>query len=170
LRLQQLRVQQYARHQRNKPQEFLAMSTLTPSRSAWNHGLIDDYRANGRPTSGPFVGRQVLLLTTRGARSGEDRTSPLAWTRDGDRIVVVASMGGAPTHPHWYTNLRAHPIVTVELNGETFPARATIVDDPAERRRLYDQHAELHPSFTEYERKTTREIPVIALERLPSEG
>jgi deazaflavin-dependent oxidoreductase (nitroreductase family) len=142
--------------------------TTTTDRSSWNHGLIDDYRANGRPTSGPFVGRQVLLLTTRGAQSGEDRTAPLAYSTDGDRIVIVASMGGAPTNPHWFTNLRANPLVTVELGTELFPARATVVDDPLERRRLYDQHAALHASFADYEKRTERVIPVVVLERTGS--
>src|SRR5262245_32930807 len=142
------------------------MATTAPDRAAWNHGLIDDYRAHGKPTVGHFVGRQVLLLTTTGAKSGEQRTSPLVWTQDGGHVVIVASMGGAPTHPHWYTNLVANPTVTIELNGETFQARATVVADPAERRRIYDQHAELHPSFTEYEQKTTREIPVVYIDRI----
>ena len=139
--------------------------TSTTSRSAWNHGLIDDYRANGTVTQGPFVGRQVLLLTTTGVKSGEPRTTPLVYTTDGDRIVIVASMGGAPNHPFWFNNLVAEPIVTVELGGETFNAKATVAT-PAERRRLYDQHAELHPSFKDYEQKTTREIPVILLDRI----
>jgi deazaflavin-dependent oxidoreductase (nitroreductase family) len=141
---------------------------MPASRAAWNHGLIDDYRANGKPTEGPFVGRQVLLLTTKGAKTGEDRTTPLVYTIDGDKIVIVASMGGAPVHPYWFNNIVAHPNVTVELGRETFKARAHVASS-AERRRLYDQHAELHPSFTEYEQKTTREIPVVLLERLQAD-
>src|SRR4051794_27090639 len=139
--------------------------TTSTSRAAWNHGLIDDYRANGRPTQGPFVGRQVLLLTTKGSKTGEDRTSPLVYTTDGDKIVVVASMGGADVHPYWYTNILKDPTVTVEVGRETFKARAHVAD-ATERRRLYDQHAELHPSFVEYEQKTSREIPVVLLERV----
>jgi deazaflavin-dependent oxidoreductase (nitroreductase family) len=141
--------------------------TSPTSRAAWNHGLIDDYRANGKPTQGPFVGRQVLLLTTTGSKTGEERTTPLVYTTDGDQIVIVASMGGAPTHPYWYTNIVKDPIVTIELGGDTFKARATVAG-PAERRRLYDQHAELHPSFTEYEQNTDREIPVVLLDRIPA--
>jgi deazaflavin-dependent oxidoreductase (nitroreductase family) len=139
--------------------------TTPNSRAAWNHGLIEDYRANGRPTQGPFVGRQVLLLTTTGSKSGNQHTLPLVCTTDGDRLVIVASMGGADVHPHWYTNLVANPIVTIELGHETFAARATVAG-PEERRRLYDAHAELHPSFVEYEKKTSRTIPVVLLERL----
>ena len=140
------------------------MSTV-PSRAAWNEGVIADYRANGRATQGPFVGRNLLLLTTKGSKTGADRTTPLVYTTDGANLVVVASMGGADVHPHWYANILAEPIVTVELGDERFRARATTAG-PAERRRLYDQHAELHPTFVEYEQKTAREIPVILLERL----
>lgn len=142
--------------------------TTPTSRAAWNHGIIEDYRAHGAVTQGPFVGRQVLLLTTTGAKSGVERTTPLVYTTDGDRIVIVASMGGAPTHPYWFTNIEAHPIVSVQLGPEHFKARATIVS-AGERRRLYDQHAELHPSFHEYEQKTTREIPVVVLDRLEAD-
>jgi len=144
------------------------MTMSPPSRAAWSHALIEDFRAHGKVTQGPFVGRQLLLLTTTGWKTGEPRTAPLAYTTDGDRIVIVASMGGAPVHPFWFTNIEQHPIVTVELGHETFQARATIADS-AERRRLYDQHAELHPGFKEYEAKTTREIPVVILDRLAAD-
>lgn len=133
--------------------------------SAYNKTLIDAMRANGgHPTSGHFLGRQVLILTTTGAKTGERRESPLAYTCDGDRLIIVASKGGAPTHPAWYHNIVANPAVTVEVDGQRFEAAATIADG-AERRRLYDQHAALHPSFTEYETKTDRVIPVIVLQR-----
>jgi deazaflavin-dependent oxidoreductase (nitroreductase family) len=102
----------------------------------FNDGIIEQFRANaGQMTSGPFAGRSLLLLTTKGAKTGEARTSPLAYSRDGDRLVIIASKGGAPTHPAWYHNLRAHPEVTVELGAETFRARATVAAD-AEPRRL----------------------------------
>ena len=113
------------------------------------------------------MGRQVLILTTTGAKSGEKRESPLAYTRDGDAIVIVASMGGAPRNPAWYHNLVANPRVTVELNGETFEADARVTD-PEERRRLYDRHAEVYPGFVEYEARTSRVIPVIVLTRVPA--
>jgi len=133
--------------------------------ASYNETLIDDLRANGgHATSGNFVGRQVLILTTTGAKTGKRRESPLAYTRDGDRLVVVASKGGAPSHPAWYHNIVANPDVTVEVDGERFDARATVADG-SERRRLYDQHADLHPSFTEYETRTERVIPVIVLQR-----
>jgi deazaflavin-dependent oxidoreductase (nitroreductase family) len=132
----------------------------------FNDSIIGQFRANaGQMTSGPFAGRSLLLLTTRGAKTGEERTAPLVYTLDGDRFVIVASKGGAPTHPAWYHNLRADPVVTVELGPEKFRARATVTND-AERRRLYDRHAAKMPAFAEYEKKTTRKIPVVLLERI----
>ena len=133
----------------------------------WNRGLIEDFRAHGgKVTKGPFVGRDVLLLTTKGAKSGAERTNPVVFTRDGDALVIVASKGGAPTNPAWFHNLRANPVVTVELGGEKFKARATPTQPESERRRLYDAHAAINPGFKDYEKKTTRRIPVIRLERV----
>ncbi len=131
----------------------------------FNRKLIADYRANGRVTSGPFVNAPLLLLTTTGARSGQERTAPLAHTTDGDRFVVIASKGGAPTNPDWYHNLVANPEATVELGRETFHVRASFPQGE-ERRRLYDQQAALMPGFAEYEKQTTRQIPVVVLERI----
>jgi deazaflavin-dependent oxidoreductase (nitroreductase family) len=132
----------------------------------WNDSIIEQFRANaGQMKSGPFAGRSLLLLTTKGAKTGEERTSPLVYSRDRDRYVVIASKGGAPTHPAWYHNLRANPEVAVELGPEKFRARAHVADD-AERRRLYDKHAERMPAFADYEKKTTRKIPVVVLERI----
>ena len=134
--------------------------------ASFNDELVADYRAHGGVTTGPFVGRQVLLLTTAGAKTGVERTKPLVYTTDGEHIVVVASKGGAPTNPAWFHNLRAHPVVTVELGPERFSARADVAAPESERRRLYDAHARVHPAFLDYEKKTTRRIPVIALQRL----
>jgi deazaflavin-dependent oxidoreductase (nitroreductase family) len=132
----------------------------------FNTALIDDFRAHGgQASSGPFVGRQLLLLTAAGARTGELRTVPLVYSRDGER-VVVASKGGAPTNPAWYGNVVAGPTVTVEVGGETFEARATAVTGGPERDRLYAQHALGYPAFLEYQQKTDRVIPVVVLERL----
>lgn len=132
----------------------------------FNEGLIEDFRANGKVTKGPFVGRDVLLLTTKGAKSGVERTSPIVFSQDGDRLVIVASKGGAPTNPGWYHNLRKHPVVTIELGGERFAARANVARPESERRRLYDQHSVKNPGFRDYEKRTTRRIPVITLERV----
>jgi len=133
----------------------------------FNQALIEDFRANaGKIPSGPFANAPLLLLTTVGAKSGTERTMPLAYTRDGDRYVIVASKGGAPTNPAWYHNLRARPEVTVEVGAEKFRVRASPVDGH-ERRRLYDRHAARLPAFADYEQRTSRRIPVIVLERLP---
>jgi len=131
----------------------------------FNEGVIEDFRANrGQITRGPFKGGSLLLLTTRGAKSGRERTHPLAYTRDGDNVFVIASKGGAPTNPDWYRNLRANPRVIVELGPERFAANARVTNG-AERRRLYDLQASRMPGFKEYERRTSREIPVVVLER-----
>lgn len=134
--------------------------------SDFNSDLIEAIRATkGQLIEGPFAGRQVLVLTTTGAKSGEKRETPLAYSRDGDDIVIVASMGGAPSHPAWYHNIVANPRVTIEVDGVKIDADARIAEGD-ERRRLYDQHADLHASFTEYEAKTGgRVIPVIVLQR-----
>ena len=132
--------------------------------NAFNQNLIAEYRATGGRVTGQFAGAPLLLLTTTGARSGQPRTTPVAYTTDGDRLVVIASKGGAPTHPDWYHNLVAHPAVTVELGTETFPARAIVPEGP-ERDRLFEQMASQLPGFAEYQRNTTRRIPVV-LERV----
>ena len=134
--------------------------------AAMTEALIQDFRAHrGQVTQGPFAGRPVLLLTTTGVKTGASRLAPLVYTRDGERYVIVASKGGAPTHPAWYLNIVAHPEVAVEVGGETFAARASVVEG-AERERLYERHAEVHPSFTDYQRRTSRVIPVVVLDRL----
>jgi deazaflavin-dependent oxidoreductase (nitroreductase family) len=131
----------------------------------FDQDIIDQFRANrGRILRGPFAGRTLLLLTTTGARSGRPLTKPLGFTRDGERYVVIASKGGAPTHPAWYHNLVANPTVTVEVLGERFEARASVAQG-AERERLYAQQAAQIPVFARYQEMTTREIPVVVLER-----
>jgi deazaflavin-dependent oxidoreductase (nitroreductase family) len=132
--------------------------------SDFNRNLIDEFRANDGQVTGPFAGRPLLILTTTGAKSGQPRVHPLVFTRDGDRLVVAASKGGAPSNPDWFRNVSANPDVTVELAGETFPARA-MVPDRAERDRLYAAHAEAMPGFADYEAKTDRVIPIVVLER-----
>ena len=127
--------------------------------------LYQEIREVGHPVSGYFAGRQVLILTTTGAKSGEPRTTVVVYTRDGDRLVIAASKSGAPTNPGWFYNLEADPIVTIEVDKESFQARATVTEG-AERKRLWDSHAELHPSFNDYLAKTDRIIPVISLERI----
>jgi deazaflavin-dependent oxidoreductase (nitroreductase family) len=135
--------------------------------SDWNSQIIEEFRAKGGRGVRMF-GDGLLLLTTRGARSGREHTTPLAYHRDGDRYVVIASMGGAPINPAWYHNVLANPEVTVEVGTERFTARATAIPDGPERDRLYAQQAAIMPGFIEYERKTTRRIPVVTLERAES--
>src|SRR5918993_6016315 len=130
----------------------------------FNRQLIEEFRANGGKVTGIFAGAPLLLLTTTGARSGRPRVTPLVFTTDNGRLIVIASKGGAPTHPDWYYNLRANPEVTVEVRTESFPARAMITTG-AERQRLFDQMAARMPNFAEYQRNTTRQIPVVVLER-----
>lgn len=132
---------------------------------AFNQALIAEFRANGGKVSGRFAGRPLLLLSTIGARSGQTRTSPLVYTTDGERYVIIASKGGSPTHPDWYHNLVANPIVTVEVGAEQFQTRATVAAGE-ERTRLFDQMAAQMPFFAEYQRKVDRQIPVVILERL----
>ena len=130
----------------------------------FNRNLIADLRANaGRATSGPFSGGSLLILTSTGAKSGERRENPLAYTRDGDRYVVIASKGGAPTNPAWFHNVVANPDVKLEVLGETIPARARVAEGE-EHHRLYDAQARVMPGFAEYQKKTTRKIPVVVLE------
>jgi deazaflavin-dependent oxidoreductase (nitroreductase family) len=137
----------------------------TPDFNAFNRSVIAEFRNNDGAVSGPFAGAPLLLLTTTGAKTGVARTTPLVHTRDGDRIVIIASKGGAPSHPDWYRNISANPQVTVELPGESFRAQAHVVEG-AERDRLFRAQAELMPNFDEYATKTDRIIPVVVLERV----
>lgn len=131
----------------------------------FNQKVIEEFRANGGKVGGMFANRAMLLLTTTGAKSGQPRIAPLVYTTDGDRIVVIASKGGAPTNPDWYHNLLAQPLTTVEVGAEAYQARASVTSG-AERERLYAAQAELMPFFAEYQRNTEREIPVVVLERV----
>ena len=126
--------------------------------NAENLKVIEEFRANGGKD-------RTILLTTTGAKSGLARVTPLLYTTDGDRVIIIASKGGSPTHPDWYHNLVANPEVTVELGRERFKARA-IVAEGAERRRLFGQMAAQFSFFAEYEKNTPRLIPLIILERL----
>ena len=133
--------------------------------ATFNRNLIDHFRANGGEIKeGIFKGAPILLLTTTGAKSGTTYTTPLVYTRDGDRLVIIASKGGAPTNPAWYHNLVANPTVTIEVGPEKYEANALVAQD-GERDRLFDAQAALMPNFAEYQRNTTRLIPVVVLER-----
>lgn len=131
----------------------------------WNKKIIDEFRANGGKVGGTFEGKTLLLLHTIGAKSRQERINPVACITDGERLAVIASKAGAPTHPDWYYNIVANPQVTVEVGMEKFQAKATIAEEP-ERSRLYEKMVQVMPGFDEYRRKTTRVIPVIVLERV----
>jgi len=130
-----------------------------------NSDVVEQFRTNhGQIQSGMFKGARLLLLTTTGAKSGKTRINPLAFTRDGDNYVIIASKGGSPTHPDWYHNLVANPDVTVEVGTERIDVRARVAQGE-ERDRLFAAQAALMPGFAEYQRKTARQIPVVVLER-----
>lgn len=126
---------------------------------AFNKKIIEEHRANKGELSGPMAGRKLMLLTTTGVKSGEERTVVLGWGKDGDRYLVIGSNNGAPTEPFWYRNLSVNPNVTVELGGDKFKARARTAR-PDERDRLKG----LVSFFEGEQKKTSRQIPVVVLE------
>ena len=135
------------------------------SRQDFNTANIAEFRRTGG-TLTAFGDAPVLLLTTTGARSGQKRVSPMMYLADEQnarRVYVFASKAGADTNPAWYHNLVADPEVTVEIGSDTVEATAHVVDEP-ERTQLFDIQAERYPGFRGYEQKTTRVIPVVALE------
>ena len=133
----------------------------------WNEATIQEFHSKAGKGVGPF-GDQLMLLTTVGVRSGRERTSPVMYHRDGERYVVIASKGRAPDHPGWYHNLKANPVARVEVGAETgtetFEVRAREAEGD-ERDRIYAERVAIAPGFGEYERQTSRKIPVIILER-----
>jgi deazaflavin-dependent oxidoreductase (nitroreductase family) len=131
---------------------------------AYNRQLIEDFRANRGTAGGPFEGRPLLLLTTTGAKTGKRHTTPMMYIPIENRMLVIASNIGAPAHPDWYHNLVAHSHVIVETGAETFEAIAVVLEGP-ERQGLWTRIVELYPFFADHQAKTTRQIPVIALER-----
>ena len=133
----------------------------------YNDTIIDEFRANDGQVGGPFAHMPMLLLTTTGARTGQPRTSPLAYLREGERLHVFGTKGGADEDPLWYGNLLANPKVTVEVGTERFTATATPVTGE-ERDRIWAAQVAAVPSFGEYPKKTSRVIPVIALDRDPA--
>lgn len=135
-----------------------------PGVSDWNARIIEEFRTNGGEVGGPFEGASMLILHSTGARTGQERITPLVYQADGERIAVFASKGGAPEHPAWYHNLLAKPDVAVELGTETVPMRARVAEGD-ERERLWTRQKQLMPGFAEYEARTSRQIPVVILER-----
>ncbi|WP_049578445.1 nitroreductase/quinone reductase family protein [Streptomyces sp. SBT349] len=129
----------------------------------FNLRVIEEFRAHGGRVGGPFEGARLLLLTTTGARSGAPHTTPVAYLPDGgERLLVIASAAGADRHPAWYHNLVANPRVTVEDGVFTYEAEATVLTGE-ERDRIFARAAEADPGWAEYQAKTDRVIPVVAL-------
>ena len=135
---------------------------MSTSPDDFNARIIEEFRANEGRVGGPFEGGTLLLLHHVGARTGTPRINPLMYRRDGDRYVVFASKGGAPTNPDWYHNLKANPNTTIEVGTDTIDVAASEATGE-ERDRLYSAQAEERPQFAEYQSKTDRVIPVVVL-------
>ena len=129
----------------------------------WNSKIIAEFRANGGKVGGPFEGAPLLLLHTVGAKSGQPRVTPVMYQDIGDGVAVFASKAGAPTNPAWYYNLLASPRASAEIGAGTVEVVAREADG-AERDRIWEAQKRDYPGFADYERKTTRQIPVIILE------
>jgi deazaflavin-dependent oxidoreductase (nitroreductase family) len=125
--------------------------------------VIAEFRENHGNVSG-FEGTPLLLLRSVGARSGQERVNPITYLPDGDRFLVFASKAGADTNPDWYHNLKANPDARIEVGDETVDVRAEELPR-AERDEKYAEQAALYPGFADYEKKTDRVIPVLALTR-----
>jgi deazaflavin-dependent oxidoreductase (nitroreductase family) len=129
-----------------------------------NREVIEEFRANAgavdEAMGGYFEGKPMLLLHTTGAKTGAERVTPLMYLDDGDRRFVFASKGGAPDNPDWFYNLKANPDVAVEVGTERYPARATVITGP-ERDRIYAAQVAVLPQFGDYEKSTSRTIPVV---------
>jgi deazaflavin-dependent oxidoreductase (nitroreductase family) len=130
----------------------------------FNKKVIDEFRSSGGNVGGQFKGAPMIIVTHTGAKSGKSYTTPLVYTKDGSRYVIIASKAGAPKNPSWYHNLVAHPEVTLEIGAEKFKARAKEVKGE-ERDRLFAAQAKMMPQFNDYASKTSRKIPVFVLER-----
>lgn len=130
--------------------------------SNFQEQVINEFRTNGGKVGGPFEGAPLLLLITTGARSGAERVNPLMYTKDGEDMVVLASKGGAPESPAWYHNLVANPRAEVEVGTQKLTVTARVAEGE-ERDRLYQAQASLYPQFAEYQKKTSRRIPVVVL-------
>ena len=129
----------------------------------WNSKIISEFRANEGRVGGMFEGRPLLLLHTRGAKTGAERVNPVAYRVDGDALVIFASKAGAPANPDWYHNLLANPHVTVEVGTEKRDLVARVASGD-ERHRLWEAQKRDAPGFADYETKTDRQIPVVMLE------
>ncbi len=137
------------------------MAELPSDIREYNRRLIEEFRTKGAPPD-----RNLLLLSTTGARTGQPRTTPMMFVRDGDQLLVIASNAGAPRHPHWYRNLLAHSEVTVEIGAERYPATAVPLEG-AEREQTWARIVERYPFFAGHQAGVRRQIPIVALVRRP---
>jgi len=134
------------------------------SANDWNQQVIDEFRANGGKVA-QFEGRPLLLLHHKGAKTGAERVNPLVYLPLDDNFAVFGSKAGAPTNPDWYHNLRANPDTQVEVGAETIPVRARVAEGE-ERDRIWEEQKRVNTNFADYEKLTTRPIPVVILERV----
>jgi deazaflavin-dependent oxidoreductase (nitroreductase family) len=132
--------------------------------SDWNKNIVEEFRTNEGKVGGPFEGAPMLLLHHKGAKSGTERVNPLVYQALGDNFVIFASKGGAPTNPDLYHNIVAHPDIEVEVGNDTIPVRVRVAEGD-EREGIWTKQKERMPGFAEYESKTSRQIPVVILER-----
>jgi deazaflavin-dependent oxidoreductase (nitroreductase family) len=139
------------------------MPPVNPLFKLFVKGHVWLYKSTGGRRGSTMGGRKILLLTTLGNKSGQSRTVPVVPFFDGGETYVIASMGGAPQHPAWYKNLTANPAVGVQVGADTWKARAAVVEEGAERDRLWKRITEAMPNFGEYQKKTSRVIPVVRL-------
>jgi deazaflavin-dependent oxidoreductase (nitroreductase family) len=134
-----------------------------PELNDWNAQIIEEFRSNEGRLGGQFEGSPMLLLITTGAKTGQKRVNPMMYLSEDGSTYVFASKAGAPTNPDWYHNLVANPQVTVEIGTKTVEATARVLSGQ-ERDEIYARQAKLYPGFAEYQEKTTRVIPVVALD------
>ncbi len=146
-------------------EEVRSESGPADTTKSFNEALIAEFRANGGKLSGELARSRFLLLSTKGAKSAKERISPLAYLSIDERLLIIASMGGAPSSPAWYHNLVANPEVTVEIGADTYQARAAVTEGP-DRDDLFAKVCAKISTFAEYQSRTTRVIPVVELIRL----
>jgi deazaflavin-dependent oxidoreductase (nitroreductase family) len=135
---------------------------MSTSMEDFNAKVIEEFRTNDGRVGGMFESMPLLLLHNTGAKSGTERINPVAYLKDGDRYVVFASKGGAPTNPGWFHNLVAHPETTIEVGTDALDVVASEAEGE-ERQRLFDAQKQRVPQFAEYEQQTPRQIPVVVL-------
>ncbi|GGS57734.1 MULTISPECIES: nitroreductase family deazaflavin-dependent oxidoreductase [Actinokineospora] len=132
---------------------------------SYNKPIIEEFRANKGVVGGDYEGFPLTLITTKGAKTGKDRVSPVSYIMDGDRVIITATNAGLDYHPQWYRNLQADPTLTVEVGDEKYEAVAVEIAEGPERERLWAELVASNHRLGRYQSKTSRQIPVLALER-----